>query len=340
MHKKTLLITWATWYIGSHMWVSLLEQWYQVVGIDTCERSDKGVLARIETITKQSVDFYPVSLHETKQLQELMQRYDVDLVIHFAWYKAVWESCEHPWLYLENNVWWTISLLRAMEHAWVQTMIFSSSATVYDTSYPAPYDETMPIWSPTNPYWASKLYIEQIIETRTRFSPLSVVSLRYFNPVWAHHSAMLGEGIRYSVFSLTSAVMQTLLWTRQQLELFGDDRPTEDGTCLRDFITIWDLISGHTAALNYLYTNKSPVHHQTINLWTWQWVSVRELLQYVKQATGREIPYRVVGRRPWDVGVVYASAQKAKDLLWWEAPWSLVDALAAQRAFVQQYCVE
>lgn len=210
--------------------------------------------------------FEQCGVNETERMVGLMQENDIDCVIHFAAYKAVGESCAEPAMYFENNISGTIALLSAMDKAGVSQLLFSSSATVYDGSFPAPYSEASLTGSPSNPYGASKYQIELLLDTYCQHSDLSAVSLRYFNPIGAHPSGKLGEDIRFSNQSLQSFVMKTLLGEREKLAVFGGDWPTDDGSCIRDYISVNDLIRGHSAALEFLSNQTEQVCNEKINL--------------------------------------------------------------------------
>lgn len=317
------------------MRVKLLEEWYTVVWVDTCERSSEETVDRIEKLVGRSIVFKQCDIVDTVSLTQIMEWYEIDCVIHFAAYKAVGESCEKPYIYLKNNISGTISLLWAMKQVWVNTLVFSSSATVYDGSYDAPYNEQSPIGSLSNPYWASKYQIELLLDVYCQHSDLSALSLRYFNPVWAHPSGKIWEDVRYSNQSLMAFLMKTMK-NGDQMNVFGDDRPTPDGTCLRDYITVNDLIDWHSKALEYLMNLKGKqCMNEKVNLWTGNWVSVLEMIAIVKEATGMDLPYSIGERRAWDLWIVYADVSKAKKVLWWEAKESLVDAVRAEWEFVK-----
>ncbi len=332
---KNILVTWATWFLWSHMWVWLLEHWYNVVWIDTCERSSENTIRNIKAITWEEVVFYKYSISDSNKLLTLLIDHEIEWVIHFAWYKAVWESCDEWLLYYENNVSWTVRLLQCMEKAWVKNIIFSSSATVYNSAYPAPFDEKSPIWEPTNPYWSTKFLVEQILDTYCKWSDLSAISLRYFNPVWAHSSQKIWEDIRYSNKSLIAYVMNTLLGKREILSVFWWDRDTPDWSCIRDFISVNDLVLWHIAALEYSKSQSGWWSHDKINLWTGHWLSVLEFIEIVRSATQQPLEYKIDKRRQWDIWVVYANVDKAKRLLKREATDSLEDAIRAQWSYVR-----
>jgi len=334
---RSILVTWATWYLGSHMRVELLEQGYTVVWVDTCERSNKEIIQRVEEISWKDVSFYQCCISDTDTVADLMKEHSVDCVIHFAAYKAVWESCMKPVVYFENNISGTISLLSAMHKSWVNQLIFSSSATVYDGKFPAPYSEVSPIGAPSNPYGATKYQCELLLDTYCQHSDLSALSLRYFNPVGAHPSRKLWEDIQCSDKSLQALVMKTLLGEREKLAVFGSDRPTPDGSCLRDYISVNDLIRWHSAALDFLKKSIGQMRNEKINLWTGQWVSVLDFLHAVEEWTWLSVPYEVTERRQWDLWVVYADVEKAKELLWWEARDSLSETIKNEREFVKNY---
>ncbi len=311
-----ILLTGGTGYIGSHTAVVLIEAGHKVVLFDNLTNSRQDVVDRLESITNQNIPFVEGDVRDTSLLSRTIKDYQVDAVIHFAGLKAVGESVEKPLEYFDNNVGGTISLLKAMQENQVKTLVFSSSATVYGEPQYLPIDESHPT-SATNPYGRTKLHIEEMLQdVVTSDSAFGVVCLRYFNPVGAHESGLIGESPNGIPNNLMPFVSQVAAGKRAKVNVFGDDYPTVDGTGVRDYIHVLDLASGHLAAINFLAGTKG---WHAINLGTGFGSSVLEMIGQFASSSARSIPYEVVGRRPGDVASCYASAEKAEKLLKWKA---------------------
>lgn len=311
-----ILLTGGTGYIGSHTAVVLIEAGHKVVLFDNLTSSRQDVVDRLESITNQNIPFVEGDVRDTLLLSRTIKDYQVDAVIHFAGLKAVGESVEKPLEYFDNNVGGTISLLKAMQENQVKTLVFSSSATVYGEPQYLPIDESHPT-SATNPYGRTKLHIEEMLQdVVTSDSAFGVVCLRYFNPVGAHESGLIGESPNGIPNNLMPFVSQVAAGKRAKVNVFGDDYPTVDGTGVRDYIHVLDLASGHLAAINFLAGKKG---WHAINLGTGFGSSVLEMIGQFASSSARSIPYEVVGRRPGDVASCYASAEKAEKLLKWKA---------------------
>lgn len=311
-----ILLTGGTGYIGSHTAAVLIEAGHNVVLFDNLSNSRRDVVGRLESITNQSIPFVEGDVRETSLLSKTIKDYQVDAVIHFAGLKAVGESVEKPLEYFDNNVGGTISLLQAMRENQVKKLVFSSSATVYGEPQYLPIDENHPT-SATNPYGRTKLHIEEMLhDVVASDSAFGVVCLRYFNPVGAHESGLIGESPNGTPNNLMPFVSQVAAGKRAKVNVFGDDYPTVDGTGVRDYIHVLDLASGHLAAINFLAGTKS---WHAINLGTGYGSSVLEMIRQFASSSERSVPYEVVGRRPGDVASCYASAEKAEKLLKWKA---------------------
>lgn len=311
-----ILLTGGTGYIGSHTAVVLVKAGHKVVLFDNLSNSRRDVVDRLEKITNQSIPFVEGDVRDTSLLSETIKDYKVDAVIHFAGLKAVGESVEKPIDYFDNNIGGTISLLKAMQENQVKTLVFSSSATVYGEPQYLPIDEDHPT-SATNPYGRTKLHIEEMLhDVVASDSAFGVVCLRYFNPVGAHESGLIGESPNGTPNNLMPFVSQVAAGKRAKVNVFGDDYPTVDGTGVRDYIHVLDLASGHLAAINFLAGIKG---WHAINLGTGYGSSVLEMISQFASSSNRSVPYEVVGRRPGDVASCYASAEKAEKLLKWKA---------------------
>ena len=313
-----VLVTGGTGYIGSHTAVALSEAGYEVVLLDNLSNSDRSVASRIESITRQTHGFYEADIRDRDRMEEILAAELPDAIIHFAGLKAVGESSRLPLEYYDNNVTGTLSLLFAMRAKKVQTIVFSSSATVYGIPDKLPISEEAQL-STTNPYGHTKLVIEDILRSLVSADPSWKVSLlRYFNPVGAHPSGQIGENPRGVPNNLMPYVAQVAAGVRERLEVFGNDYPTEDGTGVRDYIHVMDLAKGHLAALTSLSSWSQP-NPLTVNLGTGRGTSVLEMVRVFEKVSGRQIPYRIAPRRPGDVASCWADPSLAERLLGWQA---------------------
>lgn len=315
-----ILVTGGAGYIGSHTALQLLEFGQEVVVLDNLSNSKRVSLHRIAQITGKHPQFIHGDMRDRELLKKLFENYEIDAVIHFAALKAVGESVQKPLMYYENNIVGTITLLEEMSIAKVKKIIFSSSATVYGSPHYLPCDELHPT-SPTNPYGQTKLIIENILkDLAISDHSWSVGLLRYFNPVGAHISGLIGEDPNGIPNNLTPYISQVAVGKLPQLSVYGDDYDTIDGTGVRDYIHVEDLASGHMAALDYLYSHSGLF---TVNLGTGKGTSVLELIKAFENASGRSISYRVVARRPGDLASVYAKTNLAYELLGWRARYGI-----------------
>jgi UDP-glucose 4-epimerase len=313
---KTILVTGASGYIGSHTCVELLQSGFDIVALDNLSNSSPESLARAERITGKSFPFHQADVRDRAVLDDILRRYPIEAVIHFAGLKAVGESVEKPLLYFENNVAGSVTLLQAMADAGVKRFVFSSSATVYGDPEVLPLVETARL-SVTNPYGRSKLMVEQILNDLERAQPeWGIGILRYFNPVGAHPSGLIGEDPRGIPNNLMPFVAQVAVGRREKLSVFGGDYPTPDGTGVRDYIHVVDLARGHVAALVRLFGVPGGF---TVNLGTGRGYSVLETVRAFEKASGVAVPYQVVARRAGDIASCYASPERALELLGWRA---------------------
>jgi len=325
MNKK-VLVTGGAGYIGSHTCVELLESGHEVVVLDNLCNSSRESLARVEKITGRSLDFVEGDIRDRPLLDKLFAEHKIDSVLHFAGLKAVGESVNQPLKYYDNNLNGSLVLTQAMQAAGVFSVVFSSSATVYGDPQQVPISEACPLGLPTNPYGRSKLMVEQMLEDTARSdSRWRIAILRYFNPVGAHESGLIGEDPNDIPNNLLPYIAQVAIGKLGRLSVFGDDYPTPDGTGVRDYIHVVDLAAGHLAALRYLQ-GKEGAH--IWNLGTGQGYSVLEMVRAFERAAQRAVPYRVVARRPGDIATCYADPTKASTELLWKAQRGLDEMMA------------
>ncbi len=313
---KRILVTGGAGYIGSHTCVELLEAGYEVVVADNLSNSSFTALERVQELTGKALTFIHADLRDKAAMEEIFREYPVEAVIHFAGLKAVGESVEKPLEYYENNVGGTLNLLMAMRDTGVKTVVFSSSATVYGDPASLPIKEDFPL-SATNPYGRSKLIIEEMLRDLYRADPAwNIAILRYFNPVGAHPSGRIGESPNDIPNNLMPYISQVAVGRLEKLSVFGNDYPTPDGTGVRDYIHVVDLAQGHLKALEKLAEQPGLV---TYNLGTGQGYSVLQMVEAFRQASGREIPYEIIARRPGDIAACWADPSLAERELGWKA---------------------
>ena len=313
----TVLLTGGAGYIGSHTAVELLNAGHDVIIADNYANSSPIVAQRITQITGKPVKCYEADAADPAALERIFQENAIDSVIHFAGLKAVGESVRLPLDYYRNNLDSTLALLAAMESHGVRQLIFSSSATVYGKHAALPYREDAETGPCTNPYGWTKLFIEQILRDYAAAHPdFSVVLLRYFNPVGAHESGLMGEDPRDIPNNLMPYIARVAVGTLPYLNVFGNDYPTPDGTGVRDYIHVTDLATGHMAALDYAASHTGV---EVFNLGTGTGYSVLDMLHAFSRACGRDIPYRIAPRRSGDIAACYADVTKAREVLGWHA---------------------
>jgi UDP-glucose 4-epimerase len=313
---RTILLTGATGYIGSHTWLALQAAGFAVVGIDDFSNSSPEVLNRLQRLSGKTPVFERLDVCDGPALARLFDAHRIDAVVHFAAFKAVGESTKNPLAYYANNIGGLVTLCQTMQAHGCRTLVFSSSATVYGTPERLPIREDAPL-SATNPYGATKLMGENILRDVERADPSwSIAYLRYFNPVGAHESGLIGEDPKGLPNNLMPYVARVAGGQLERLQVFGNDYDTPDGTGVRDYIHVVDLAEGHSAALRYLFDGGRSL---TVNLGTGRGYSVLELIRAYEVAGGRKVPYEFVARRPGDVAACYAEATLARDTLGWEA---------------------
>ncbi len=348
----TLLLTWWTWYIWSHAAVTFLEAWYNVVLFDNLSNSSESVIEKIKEITntplsskeeglgvRGSLTFYKWDLRNKSDIEQVFQENTIDWVIHFAWAKAVWESCDAPFYYYDNNVTWSNILFEVMEQNNVRNIIFSSSATVYQPDLIPPFTEESVTWNTTNPYGTSKFIIENMLRDLSNHKEWNVVNLRYFNPVGAHSSGLIGEDPNDIPNNLLPYIMKVADWELKSLWVFWDDYDTIDGTWVRDYIHVVDLVEWHLKAWEFLDSITEYDYedvYEVFNLWTWNWTSVMQMIEYTSEIIGNPLPYNIQPRRTWDIASSYCIADKAKNLLDWEAKISVKQAIQDSWNFIQK----
>lgn len=320
-----VLVTGGAGYIGAHCCVALIEAGHEPVIFDNLSNAHEGVVGRIARITGTRPEFVRADIRDEAALDAVFAGHEIGAVIHFAALKAVAESVARPLDYFDNNVHGSLRLLSAMRRAGVRTLVFSSSATVYGDPASVPVAEDFPL-GVTNPYGRSKLMVEEMLEDLVHAEPgWRVARLRYFNPVGAHGSGLIGEDPRGIPDNLVPYIAQVAAGRRERLTVFGDDYPTPDGTGVRDYIHVMDLAEGHVAALGHLARRDGLL---TLNLGTGRGYSVLEMVRAFEEASGRAVPYDIAARRPGDVAQCYADPSLAARVLGWRAHRSLEEMCA------------
>lgn len=326
---KKVLVTGGLGYIGSHTVVALQEAGFEVLVIDDLSNAELEVVERIEKITGILPHFEQIDLREKKSVTDFFDRNKMDGIIHFAASKAVGESVENPLLYYENNLNTLIYLLQACETYKITNFIFSSSCTVYGEPDKLPISEDAPIKLALSPYGNTKQISEEIIFDSCAASALQSISLRYFNPIGAHESAEIGELPKGIPQNLVPFITQTAAGLRDELSVFGDDYPTKDGSCIRDYIHVVDLANAHVVALQRLFSEENLLNYEVFNLGTGKGNSVLEVVHAFEKVTGEKLNYKIVGRRHGDVVSVYADTTKANEILGWKTQRTMEEALAS-----------
>jgi len=326
-----ILVTGGAGYIGSHTVVELLNNNYEVVIVDNFSNSKPDVLDKIKLITGKDFKFYELDLCDKEKLEEVFKENDIDAVIHFAGYKAVGESVANPLMYYRNNIDSTLSLLEIMNKYSVKRVVFSSSATVYGKPEVLPITENSKLTT-TNPYGATKLYIEGILkDVYISDNDYSIAVLRYFNPVGAHESGMIGEDPNGIPNNLMPYIVKVANGELDHLNIFGDDYDTPDGTGVRDYIHITDLAKGHISALKYILNNKGIDYY---NLGTGHGYSVLEMVKAFKEVNGVDVPYVICDRRDGDIDCCYADTKYAFEKLGWKAEMGLNEMVSSAYKYV------
>lgn len=325
-----ILVTGGLGFIGSHTVVELQNEGFDVVAIDNLSNSSIEVLDGIEKITSRKLIFENIDLREKSAVQNFFKKYqDIIGVIHFAASKAVGESVENPLLYYENNINSLVYVLQELANLPQANFIFSSSCTVYGQAEKMPITEDASVQPANSPYGNTKQIGEEIINDVAKVSNINAVLLRYFNPIGAHSSAEIGELPIGVPQNLVPYITQTGIGIREELSVNGNDYPTPDGTCIRDYIHVVDLAKAHVVALQRLLNKQNLEKVETFNLGTGKGSSVLEVITAFEKVSGQKLPYKIVGRREGDVISAYANTDKANKVLGWKAAFSLEDALAS-----------
>jgi len=331
MDNKTILVTGGAGYIGSHACIELLNAGYEVVVVDNLSNSKIESLNRVKTITDKNIVFYETDICNKKALSDVFSKHSIYAVMHFAGLKAVGESCQKPLMYYQNNVYGSLILTEVMTEANVKNLIFSSSATVYGEPDTVQYSEELPVYGATNPYGKSKAMVEDILKDLSTADTLinsttswNIKLLRYFNPIGAHESGMIGEDPNGIPNNLIPYVSQVAVGKLEQLSVFGNDYPTRDGTGIRDYIHVVDLVKGHLKALNAI-ENEQTGGCKAYNLGAGRGYSVLEIIQSFENITGKKINYKFVARRTGDVAENYADPSLALKELGWKTERNLQD---------------
>ena len=319
----SILVTGGAGYIGSHTCVELLQQGYDVVVVDNLCNSNAASLKRVEQLTGKNVTFYEGDVRDEQLLHRIFASHTVECVIHFAGLKAVGESVSLPWKYYDNNLTSTLVLTKVMADVGVKRIIFSSSATVYTSDNEMPLKETSRTGNCTNPYGWTKYMTEQILSGMAQADPQwSICLLRYFNPIGAHESGMIGEDPRGIPNNLMPYITQVAIGRREKLSVYGNDYDTPDGTGVRDYIHVVDLAKGHVAAVKYVDDHRGC---EVFNLGTGKGYSVLEMVRTFQKVNLVELPYEIAPRRPGDLPTCYADPSKSWELLNWRAEKDLAD---------------
>ncbi|MDE3742706.1 UDP-glucose 4-epimerase GalE [Maribacter polysaccharolyticus] len=324
-----VLVTGGLGFIGSHTVVELQNEGYEVVIIDDCSNSSENVLDGIKAITGKKPIFEKIDLKEKSKVEDFFKRHpDVEGVIHFAASKAVGESVEKPLLYYENNIGTLVYMLKELSRKSESSFIFSSSCTVYGQADTMPITENAPVKAAESPYGNTKQIGEEIIRDTCKVVPgLNAIALRYFNPMGAHPSSEIGELPIGVPQNLVPFITQTGVGLREQLAVFGDDYPTSDGTCIRDYIYVVDLAKAHVVALQRLLAKKNKANYEVFNVGTGKGSTVLEVIKSFEKVSGKKLNYKIVDRRPGDITSAYADTTLANDELGWKAQYTLDDAM-------------
>ncbi len=323
---KKILITGGAGYIGSHTLIELDKAGYEFVVYDNLSNSSKESIKRVEKIIKKTISFVEGDIRDKESLRKVFTEYKIDSVIHFAGLKAVSESVAKPIEYYDNNVSGTLKLLEVMKEFNCKKIVFSSSATVYGDPHVTPIKETFPTGATTNPYGQTKYFIEEILkDLYVSDNEFKIAILRYFNPVGAHESGLIGEDPNGIPNNLMPFITQTAVGKREILSVFGGDYDTHDGTGVRDYIHVVDLAYGHVKAINYLNNLKDVEKPLIVNLGTGKGYSVIDVINAFEKAIGKKINYKIADRRAGDIAEYYADPSYAKEILDWEAKRTIED---------------
>jgi UDP-glucose 4-epimerase len=324
-----ILVTGGCGYIGSHTLVDLIEKGYDVISVDNNSRSNPIMLERVEKITGIKVKNYKVDLCDFDDTFAIFQENDdIEGIIHFAAYKAVGESVDQPLLYFENNLYSLVNLLKCVQEFQTPYFVFSSSCTVYGSPDQSPVTEETPLKPAESPYGLTKQMGEQIVTEFAKSSTTQCILLRYFNPVGAHPSAIIGEMPVGTPQNLFPAITQTAIGKLSKMVVHGDDYPTRDGSCIRDFVHVSDIAHAHTLAIKYLANQKNNAATEVFNLGTGNGVTVLEAIKAFEKVSGVRLNYTIGPRRPGDIMAIYASNERAKKSLGWNPQFDLSDMVS------------
>lgn len=319
MSTKKILITGGTGFIGSHTIIDLLEKGFEVISIDNLSRSKQIIAERIKTITQKEFTNYRVDCRDLPKLRNIVSGHsDIVGIIHFAAFKSVSESVQKPLIYFDNNLNSTINILRIAEEYNIPNFVFSSSCSVYGNTTELPVNELTPISAPESPYGWTKLLAEQMIAAHAKTISSNFISLRYFNPVGAHHSGLIGEIPFSEPENLVPNITQTAIGKKESFTVFGNTYDTRDGSCIRDYVHVMDIAEAHTLALQYLMDNKNGNNYEVFNLGSGVGISVLELIHAFEKVSGTKLNYTIGEPREGDVVSIYADNNKAKEILNWQ----------------------
>lgn len=317
--SKKILVTGGAGYIGSHTVVALQQQGYEVVILDNLVNSNEAIIGQIAKITGIRPVFENIDMRDGAKMDKFFEKHsDIAGVIHFAAFKAVGESTQFPLRYYENNLFSLINLMKSMEQAGCNNLVFSSSCTVYGQPDQLPVTENAPVKTPLSPYGNTKQISEEIIEDHVSSSALNAISLRYFNPIGAHESALIGELPIGIPNNLVPFITQAAIGKRDTLKIFGNDYDTPDGTCIRDYIHVMDLAKAHVFAIQRLEKRQNATPSEVFNLGTGNGYSVMEIVNTFEKVTGIKLNYQIAPRRPGDITKVWADTHKANEILGWK----------------------
>ena len=331
-----ILVTGGNGYIGSHTCVELLENNYEVIIIDNLSNSKKDTIAKIEEITNKKVIFYEGDVQDDKLLNKIFTENKIDAVIHFAGYKAVGESVSKPLMYYRNNIDSTLTLLEVMNKHNVKNIVFSSSATVYGTPKSLPIKEDFEVGHATNPYGETKIIIENILkDLYISDNDWNIAVLRYFNPIGAHKSGLIGENPNGIPNNLMPYIVKVATEELKELSIFGNDYDTKDGTGVRDYIHVVDLAKGHIKAIEWVLGSNGIDY---FNLGTGNGYSVLELVEAFKKYNNIDVPYKIAPRRDGDIAECYADASYAKEKLGWSSMYGIEDMVKDSYNYVNKNC--
>jgi UDP-glucose 4-epimerase len=327
---QKILVTGGCGYIGVHTIVDLVQNGYDVISVDNNSRSNASILKGAETITQRSIKNYPVDLCNLEDTRKIFQENkDISGIIHFAAYKAVGESVEKPLMYFENNLVSLINILKCAEEFDVPNFVFSSSCTVYGSPDQIPVTEETPQKPAESPYGATKQMGEVIVNSSVKSNNIQAILLRYFNPVGAHPSTLIGEIPLGKPANLVPAITQTAIGKLPTMQVLGTDYPTRDGSCVRDYIHVCDIAHAHTLALNFLVNKQNKTNSEVFNLGTGDGYTVLEVIKAFEKASGVKLNYELGPRRPGDVVAIYANNNKAKEVLGWIPKYGLEEMMTS-----------